>query len=93
MAAEGEQSRLRFERYKENLDRVFSQLKPELRKADANAMKVVDLARRYFEDAVYFKEGGQLTTALISMAYCEGLLDALRLLKIVDFKWEAGEWR
>ncbi|MEM3737041.1 MAG: DUF357 domain-containing protein [Candidatus Bathyarchaeia archaeon] len=81
-----EQDRIKFERYKGNLERVFSQL--ELKKIDRNSGEVIDLARRYFEDAIYFRKNGHVTTALISLAYCEGLLDALRLLKVIDFRWE-----
>jgi len=91
MEAEREQNQLKFERYKENLERVFSQLEPELGSVNENAREAIDLARRYLSDAIYFKEGGQMTTALISLAYCEGLLDALRLLKIVKFKWGTGK--
>ncbi|MFQ5759040.1 MAG: DUF357 domain-containing protein [Candidatus Bathyarchaeia archaeon] len=51
---------------------------------------VVDSARRYLEDARFFREQGRLETALASVAYCEGLLDALRLLGVVEFSWGEG---
>lgn len=49
--------------------------------------RVVESARRYLEDAKYYQERGKLETALASVAYCEGLLDALRLLGLVEFSW------
>ncbi len=44
-------------------------------------------ARDYLEDAKYYKAQGKLETSLTSVAYCEGLLDALRLLGLVKFEW------
>lgn len=48
---------------------------------------VVEYAKRYLSDAKYYGEKQQYETGLVSVAYCEGLLDALRLLKLVDFTW------
>jgi FAD synthetase len=54
--------------------------------------EVVEYAKRYLSDAKYYGEKQQYETGLVSIAYCEGLLDALRLLKLVDFTWlEAKE--
>jgi FAD synthetase len=41
----------------------------------------------YLEDAKYYKTSGKLETSLTSIAYCEGILDALRLLGAVTFEW------
>ena len=49
--------------------------------------EVVDYAKRYLSDAKYYREKQQYETALASVAYCEGILDALRLLGLVEFKW------
>ena len=46
-------------------------------------------ATDYLEDAKYYKAQGKLETSLTSVAYCEGLLDALRLLGAVKFEWPA----
>jgi hypothetical protein len=43
----------------------------------------------YLEDAKYYKSQEKFETSLISVAYCEGLLDALRLLGAVKFEWPA----
>ncbi len=52
-----------------------------------NIKKVVDSAKAYLEDAKYYKDVGKLEVSLASIAYCEGLLDALRLLGAVKFEW------
>jgi FAD synthetase len=49
--------------------------------------RVLKSAKRYLEDAKYYQREGKLETSLASVAYCEGLLDALRLLGAVDFSW------
>lgn len=57
----------------------------QLNKAEAGT--VFDWAKRYLQDAKYYQEKGKLETSLTSVAYCEGLLDALRLLGAVEFSW------
>ncbi|MBS7606460.1 MAG: DUF357 domain-containing protein [Candidatus Bathyarchaeia archaeon] len=49
--------------------------------------EVVDGAKRYFEDAKYYFEKGEYDVSLASISYCEGLLDALRMLGLVEFEW------
>lgn len=49
--------------------------------------EVVDEAKRYFEDAKYYLETREYEVSLASIAYCEGLLDALRILRLVEFEW------
>jgi FAD synthetase len=49
--------------------------------------KVVDYVAAYLVDAKYYKAQKRLETSLTSIAYCEGLLDALRLLGAVKFEW------
>jgi FAD synthetase len=49
--------------------------------------KVVDCARDYLEDARYYMEKKKFEVSLTSVAYCEGLLDALRMLGAVSFEW------
>jgi len=48
---------------------------------------VVEQAKSYLKDAKYYMEKKELETSLASVAYCEGLLDALRLLGGVNFSW------
>jgi len=51
----------------------------------------MDHVRRYVEDAKFYFESGDLETALASISYCEGLLDALKLLGIAEFEWPSGK--
>ncbi len=83
----------RVQRYIQNLESVFKQLDAQTA-IDPRTCQVLDLARRYFDDAKYFKEEGKLTSALISLGYSEGLLDALRLLGRIAFDWgQSGSGR
>jgi len=50
---------------------------------------VIERAKRYLEDAKYYQKKNKLETGLASISYCEGLLDALRLLEVVKFSWPA----
>jgi FAD synthetase len=51
--------------------------------------KVVESAKAYLEDAIYYRDQKRFGVSLASVAYCEGLLDALKLLKAVNFEWPA----
>jgi FAD synthetase len=51
--------------------------------------KVVESAKAYLEDAKYYRDQRKFEVSLTSVAYCEGLLDALRLLGAVKFEWPA----
>jgi len=48
---------------------------------------IIEEAKRYLEDAKYYLDKKQFGTSLASVAYCEGLLDALRMLRLVKFDW------
>jgi len=52
---------------------------------------VLSYANDYLEDAKYYKAQGKLETSLTSVAYCEGLLDALRLIGAVNFEWPSNQ--
>ena len=52
---------------------------------------VLSWAANYLEDAKYYRVEGKLETSLTSVAYCEGLLDALRLLGAVKFEWPTSQ--
>jgi hypothetical protein len=49
--------------------------------------KVLESAKAYLADAKYYRDEKRFETSLASVAYCEGLLDALKLLGIVKFEW------
>jgi FAD synthetase len=75
------------ERYIETARQVFQQIEEEKDSRDARAARTLNYAKRYFDDAVYYRDQKRFETALASVAYCEGLLDALSLLGIVKFEW------
>ena len=53
--------------------------------------KAVEYVRAYLADAKYYKAQKRFETSLTSVAYCEGLLDALKLLGLVKFEWPAKQ--
>ncbi len=83
-------------RYIASAEHVLEKLK--VSEACANAhpdsvSEVVDSAKAYLQDAKYYRNEGKLQVSLAAVAYCEGLLDALRMLGMVKFKWPAKKKR
>lgn len=77
-------------RYIRKTERVLSDVRviQDLNEVNREEIdSVIKAARRYLEDAKYYRERGRAETSLASVAYCEGLLDALRLLGVVEFSW------
>ncbi|MGA2682628.1 MAG: DUF357 domain-containing protein [Candidatus Bathyarchaeia archaeon] len=77
-------------KYIESAEKVLKDLeqtKVAITVPEADVVKVLNWASDYLEDAKYYKAQGKLETSLTSVAYCEGLLDALRLLRGVKFEW------
>ena len=56
---------------------------------EAGVDEILGYVTAYLEDAKYYKAQKRFETSLTSVAYCEGLLDALRLLGAVKFEWPA----
>ncbi len=48
---------------------------------------IVECAKAYLEDAKYYKNHRKFEVSLTSVAYSEGLLDALKMLGVVSFEW------
>ncbi len=77
-------------KYIRGADRVvkeIGELSETVQLNEKEAKTVFDWAKRYLEDAKYYQKKGKMETSLTSIAYCEGLLDALRLLGVVEFSW------
>jgi len=53
----------------------------------SNVKNVLESAKAYLEDAKYYRDKKKFEVSLASVAYCEGLLDALKLLGAVKFEW------
>jgi hypothetical protein len=68
-------------------EEIFQQINSENSLEDRRIRMVLDCAKRYLKDARYYMREGKFETALVSVVYCEGLLDALRLLGMVKFQW------
>jgi diphthine synthase len=52
----------------------------------ASVAQLLDHTKRYLEDAEYYR-GEDKPVALTSVAYAEGILDALKLLGLAEFEW------
>lgn len=86
----------RLERYLSSMRSVLSEVKltGEAHRVGLGerASMVVDLARRYYQDAEHYKGAGDLVTSLVCVVYGEGLLDALRALGLVEYRWPSERW-
>jgi len=82
-------------KYIRNTGRVFEEIKTstvkEVKLGKEKIDGVIEYAKNYFEDTKYHYDRKQFEVALASVAYCEGLLDALRLLGLVEFQWPTSE--
>jgi FAD synthetase len=81
-------------RYISNTGHVFQEIRISAEEIKVNKGKVRDVieyARNYFEDAKYHSDQKKFEVALTSIAYCEGLLDALRILGAAEFQWPTKE--
>ena len=77
-------------KYIQNTEKVFNEMKVTQRPMPLDKERIMDAvrtAKHYLEDAEYYRDRKKLETSLASVAYCEGLLDALRLLGLVEFSW------
>jgi FAD synthetase len=75
-------------------EKVFSELtrtQTSINLSEETITAVLHYAIDYLEDAKYYKAQGKLETSLTSVAYCEGLLDALRLIGAVNFEWPLNQ--
>jgi FAD synthetase len=78
---------MKYIRDAERVVQEIGEISEEVHLNEEEAETVFDWAKRYLEDAKYYQKEGKLETSLTSVAYCEGLLDALRLLGAVEFTW------
>ncbi len=76
-------------RYISSAEKVFQKMQKNTPTSitDESANNLLLHAMDYLKDAKYYKAEGKLETSLTSIAYCEGILDALRLLGAVKFEW------
>jgi diphthine synthase len=84
----GELDRL-IEKYSESCRRVIRELDPKDLSRTVTLEDVKALtghAANYLDDGEYY-QAERKATALASVSYAEGILDALRLLGLVEFEW------
>jgi hypothetical protein len=77
-------------KYIGSAEHVFCKIEITENSIKANAegiKKVLESAKAYLEDAKYYRDKKKLEISLVSVAYCEGLVDALKLLGAVKFEW------
>lgn len=70
-------------KYIASTEHVFSEMKITKASLSVNAEginEIVQSAKAYLEDAKYYRDKGKFDVSLASIAYCEGLLDALKLI-------------
>jgi len=77
-------------KYIRNSDKVLAEIKLVTDVVvidEEKIMGIIESAKQYLDDAKYYEKQDKLETSLVSVSYCEGLLDALRLLGVVEFSW------
>ena len=77
-------------KYIASAEKVLSEMRPvhdSVVVSEEGICKIVEYVSAYLKDAKYYKAQKSFETSLTSIAYCEGLLDALRLLGAVKFEW------
>ncbi len=74
-------------KYIESITAVLSDLKTRHSLQAGDVQYVLDTAERYVTDAQYYLRKDDASTALASVSYAEGLLDALKFLRHINFEW------
>jgi hypothetical protein len=78
------------EKYIASAEKVMKELeqtKGAVTVTEEDVNRILSYVTNYLEDAKYYKAQKNLETSLTSIAYCEGLLDVLKLLGAVKFEW------
>jgi FAD synthetase len=84
----------RTERYIANVEKALTNLtwiKQPTTVTSADVTLVLDTVKRYVSDAKYYLHEGKSMTALVSISYAEGLLDAVKFLRIAEFSWQTKD--
>jgi FAD synthetase len=77
----------RAQAYIVGFERVLHELVPKKKDSlvrNVNITRISDTIERYLKDAHYYLEHDKPSTSLASIAYAEGLLDALKFLELVE---------
>lgn len=79
-------------KYIASAEHVFNQMKIAENytcPSDECVRQVLESAKAYLQDAKYYMDKKRFEISLASVTYCEGLLDALKMLGAVKFEWPA----
>ena len=70
-------------------EKVLKEIKinDEINITNDNINDIIKYIKDYLKDAKYYRDHKKFETSLTSIAYCEGLLDALKLMGLVNFDW------
>ncbi|MDH7556010.1 MAG: DUF357 domain-containing protein [Candidatus Methanosuratincola sp.] len=85
-----EEARKKLERYISATERVFRTmgiLLPEDASLRKHAEENIRLSKIYFEDSKYYFGKQDYITALVCIAYCEGIIDACRNMGWLRYEW------
>lgn len=79
----------RTRKYLAATERVLREIRilNKLTSNELDIQMVINSARNYCNDSRHYFEKKDYITALASITYCEGLLDALRFLGLTEFNW------
>jgi FAD synthetase len=92
MSVADDRTALRIQKYIGMVENALNQL-DESRIKDAEAKRIVSLARNYLYDSKYYFGIKDYITALSCISYAEGLIDALGMLWHVQVRWKRPEPR
>ena len=83
-------------KYIDSAEKVLAEMRRAHRTltvSEEQVNNIVEYVKAYVEDAKYYKAQKKLEISLTSIAYCEGLLDALKLIGAAKFEWPANKTR
>jgi len=85
-----EELAIRVKTYIDMVEKAINESRNSFRGSNSER-EVLKLAELYLSDSKYYFSRGDYVTALACISYAEGLLDSLRILRYVDFKWERSK--
>ena len=77
----------RLEAYIENVRQALDNLR--IVERNEKVLKLVELARAYLDDALYYFNKRDYFTSLSCIAYAEGILDTLNRLGYIELEWKS----
>ena len=86
-----EEAKRKLERYIGGTERVFhtmQQFPPVDENQRRSLEENVQLSKQYLADSKHYLDKGDFITALVCIAYSEGLIDACRNMGWLKYEWE-----